>query len=121
MSESSYGDFRQRRQESVWHSLNRLLVTLIVIAVCILVVCAFLPLLKKQRELGARVADLKAEIEKKRLALNRATREEDLLRNDPGYVETVARDRLDLMKEGETIFRLEPPPIPDKSNFKLKR
>jgi len=26
---------------------------------------------------------------------------------DPTYLETIARDRLDLMKEGETIFRLE--------------
>jgi cell division protein FtsB len=24
------------------------------------------------------------------------------------YLETIARDRLDVMKEGETIFRLEP-------------
>jgi cell division protein FtsB len=26
----------------------------------------------------------------------------------------MSRDRLDLMKEGETIFRLEPPPAPKK-------
>jgi cell division protein FtsB len=30
-----------------------------------------------------------------------------LLKTDVGYLETIARDRLDLMKEGETIFRLE--------------
>jgi cell division protein FtsB len=29
------------------------------------------------------------------------------LTTDPTYLETIARDRLDLMKEGETIFRLE--------------
>jgi cell division protein FtsB len=121
MSESHYGDFRQRRQEGIWHSLNRLMLTLIVFAVIILVVCAFLPLLKKQRELSSRVADLKAEIDKKKVVLNRASREESLLRNDPAYVEMVARDKLDLMKEGETVFRLEPPPLPDKSTFKLKR
>ena len=36
------------------------------------------------------------------------TREINLLKTDSTYLETVARDRLDLMKEGETIFRLEP-------------
>jgi Septum formation initiator len=36
------------------------------------------------------------------------TREINLLKTDATYLETVARDRLDLMKEGETIFRLEP-------------
>jgi len=40
--------------------------------------------------------------------LARATREISWLKTDPNYLETVARDRLDLMKEGETIFRLEP-------------
>jgi cell division protein FtsB len=30
-----------------------------------------------------------------------------LLKADPAYLETIARDKLDLMKEGETIFRLE--------------
>jgi cell division protein FtsB len=33
----------------------------------------------------------------------------NLLKTDAGYLETIARDRLDLMKEGETIFRLEQP------------
>jgi len=30
-----------------------------------------------------------------------------LLKTDVTYLETIARDRLDLMKQGETIFRLE--------------
>jgi cell division protein FtsB len=32
-----------------------------------------------------------------------------LLRNDREYLETIARDRLNLMKPGETIFRVERP------------
>jgi cell division protein FtsB len=35
------------------------------------------------------------------------TREVNLLKTDVSYLETIARDRLDVMKEGETIFRLE--------------
>jgi cell division protein FtsB len=39
--------------------------------------------------------------------LSRQTHEVNLLKTDVNYLETIARDRLDLMKEGETIFRLE--------------
>jgi cell division protein FtsB len=35
----------------------------------------------------------------------------NLLKTDPAFLEIKARDRLDLMKEGETIFRLEPPSV----------
>ncbi|MEY2504477.1 MAG: Septum formation initiator, partial [Verrucomicrobiota bacterium] len=48
------------------------------------------------------------------ILLARQTREVNLLKTDPTYLETIARDRLDLMKEGETIFRLEQPPAPKK-------
>ena len=41
------------------------------------------------------------------MLLARQTREVNLLKTDPSYLETIARDRLDLMKEGETIFRLD--------------
>jgi cell division protein FtsB len=43
------------------------------------------------------------------MLLARQTREVNLLKTDAGYLEMIARDRLDLMKEGETIFRLEQP------------
>jgi len=40
-----------------------------------------------------------------KLAIERE-QEIHLLQTDRDYLETIARDRLDLMKEGETIFRL---------------
>jgi cell division protein FtsB len=42
--------------------------------------------------------------------LARQTRVINLLKTDPTYLETITRDRLDMMKEGETIFRLEAGP-----------
>ncbi|MEI8343282.1 MAG: septum formation initiator family protein [Verrucomicrobiota bacterium] len=108
MSDPHFGDFERRHQDGVWHFLNRLMVTLIVFAGIVLIVCAFVPELKKQREQNARLDQLKADIERQKALLTQRTREVELLKNDPGYVETLARDRLDLMKEGETIYRLEP-------------
>jgi cell division protein FtsB len=57
-----------------------------------------------------------AELANEQLLRKQREREKFLLENDPEYIETIARDRLDLMKEGETIFRLDGPtaqPVPD--------
>lgn len=121
VSDSYYGDFKNRRPAGVWHHLNRVMTALILFAIAILIVCAFIPELKKQRDQAARVEQLKADTDKQKALLAKRTREVDLLKNDPGYVETLARDRLDLMKEGETIFRIESQPPPDKSNMRLNR
>ncbi|HEY2125004.1 MAG TPA: septum formation initiator family protein, partial [Chthoniobacterales bacterium] len=55
----------------------------------------------------AEIDRLQAQVGEQKGLLSRQTREIDLLKTDPTYLETIARDRLDLMKEGETIFRLE--------------
>ena len=68
-----------------------------------------LPEISKRKEQQARVDELKIEVEKQKAVLNRNLREETLLKLDPEYVGLIARDRLDLMKEGETIYRLDGP------------
>jgi cell division protein FtsB len=114
-----YGDFRLRRQQTVWHSLNRLLIALIAFTVVTLIACAFVPELKNAREQDDRVDRLHDDIQKERDLLADHTRQVDLLKNDPTYIETIARDRLDMMKEGETIYRIDPAPTPDQSNMRL--
>ena len=114
-----YGDFRVRRQNTVWDSLSRLLVALIAFTVLTLIACAFVPEMKDGREQSARVDDLRAQILEQRGLLAQHTREVDLLKNDPTYIETIARDRLDMMKEGETIYRIDPAPTPDQSHMRL--
>ncbi len=56
----------------------------------------------------AEIDTLQAQRDEQKMLLARATREVNWLKTDPTYLETIARDRLDLMKEGETVFRLEP-------------
>ena len=65
------------------------------------------PEVSKQREQEVQMEALKAEIEHQKLILARHQREENLLKNDVEYIGMIARDRLDLMKEGETIYRLD--------------
>jgi cell division protein FtsB len=56
----------------------------------------------------AEIDAIQAQVNEQKKLLGRQTREVNLLKTDSTYLETIARDRLDLMKEGETIFRLEP-------------
>jgi cell division protein FtsB len=113
-----YGDFRSRHQQTVWDSLSRLLILLIAFTFIALIACAFYPLVKTTREQSSREEDLRAEIQKGRDTLALHTRERDLLKNDPTYIETIARDRLDMMKDGETIYRIDPLPAVSPPHFR---
>lgn len=104
----------------IWHSLNRLLSVLIVLLLAAIAGYRFLPEVSKRRDQQSHVERLAAEVERERQLLVRNTRIEELLKHDPEYVALVARDRLDLMKEDETIYRLEPS-RPDKTRMRLNR
>jgi cell division protein FtsB len=107
---SDYGDFRARREATVWQRLNSVLRVLLAVAVVLVILSLFLPLYKKRAQSQNEIDNLQSQVNDQKMLLARQTREVNLLKTDPVYLETIARDRLDLMKDGETIFRLEPPP-----------
>ena len=101
-------DFRARRDATVWQRLNRVLAVLLLIAIWLAIVSLFVPPYKKLTQTSAEIDRLQAQVGEQKRLLARQNREINLLNTDPTYLETIARDRLDLMKPGETIFRLEP-------------
>src|SRR4029453_8797359 len=103
-----YADFRARRQATVWQRLNRILRVLLVLAIWLVIVSLFVPPYKKLMQSRAEIDELQQQVNVQQSLLSRQTHEVNLLKTDVTYLETIARDRLDLMKEGETIFRLEP-------------
>ena len=107
MDHPGYGDFRARREATIWQRLNRVLRVLLTIAAILVIVSLFLPQYKKLLQSRNDIDTLQVQVTAQRTLLARQTREVNLLMTDPTYLETIARDRLDLMKEGETIFRLE--------------
>lgn len=111
VEDSGYGDFRARREASVWQRLNSILRVLLAVAVALVILSLYLPLYKKRAQSQNEIDNLQLQVNEQKTLLARQTREVSLLKTDPVYLETIARDRLDLMKEGETIFRLEPPPV----------
>ena len=118
---SAQGHFQNTSpSEGIWYFLNRLLFVLIVLTVGAIAAYHFIPEVSKRRDQQALVDQLKLEVEKQRQLLVRNTRAEELLKHDPEYVGLIARDRLDLMKEGETINRFEPQ-RPEKGKMRLTR
>ena len=108
--EHSYADFRARRDATLWQRLNRVLRVLLFIAIWLVIVSLFVPPYKKLNQSRNEIDALLAQASDQKTLLARQTREIGLLKTDSTYLETIARDRLDLMKEGETIFRLETGP-----------
>ena len=108
MDHPGYGDFRARREATVWQRLNSVLRVLLALALLLVIVSLFLPQSKKLKQSRTEIDRLQALVTEQKIMLVRQTREVNLLKTDPTFLETIARDRLDLMKEGETIFRLDP-------------
>jgi cell division protein FtsB len=105
--DQGYGDFRARREATVWQRLNRILRVLLFVAAWFVIMSLFVPPSKKRAQSQAEIDNLQAQVNDQKLVLAKQTREVTLLKTDVTYLETIARDRLDLMKEGETVFRLE--------------
>jgi cell division protein FtsB len=108
VDQPGYADYRARREATIWQRLNRILFVLLFLALWLVIVSLFVPLYKQKQAAQAEIDGLQAQTDEQKLLLARATREINWLKTDSTYLETIARDRLDLMKEGETIFRLEP-------------
>ena len=65
------------------------------------------PQMRKLRALKeelARAKALEAHVEQEK---DQKRRDLNAIRNDPAYLELVARDRLDLYREGEKVYRIE--------------
>ena len=107
MDGTGYGELRARREATIWQRMNHVLRVLLFVAVWLLVISFFLPPYKKLNQSRAEIEQLQAQLSEEKTFLARQTRQVTLLKSDSTYLETIARDKLDLMKEGETIFRLE--------------
>ncbi len=100
---------KRRRNPEVWHQINRLLTAAILVVAFVFVALTFRPEWDRRNELAAHLEEEQARLSAEQLLQKQRQREVDLLQNDPEYVEIIARDKLGVMREGEVIFRLDPP------------
>jgi len=83
------------------------LVVMILLSVC-LAIYAFTPCVIEQKKLNKQIASLESEIEKARESNEKLTSEIYSLKNDPLYIEKLARKELGLIRSGEVIYKLKP-------------
>ena len=72
------------------------------------IVLWFYPEVTRRDQMAQNLLEHREELAALQSLRKQREREVYLLENDKEYIETIARDKLDTMKEGETIFRLDP-------------
>lgn len=110
-------NYEQPAGGGLWTSLNRFLAVLIAITVLAVVGYRYMPELGKRHEQEAKIESLVNEIDQQERLLALQTLKENLLKRDSEFVGLIARDKLDLMKEGETVYRISPA-LPDPSKMR---
>jgi cell division protein FtsB len=84
-----------------------MMIALIIAGFAAVAVAAFYPEILRHRSLSNQLAEEKNTLADEQLTKARREREVHLLKTDSEYVEIIARDRIGVMKEGETIYRLD--------------
>ena len=108
VSSGYYADDYDAPHVSIWQRINRLLWALLILTMVAFIIGSFLPELEKQRTERDARARLHRLIDEQRALHSRYERQIGWLQNDPEYLATIIRDKFDMMKEGETILRIEP-------------
>jgi cell division protein FtsB len=104
----SLAEARQRSEPSFWNALNRVLLSLVIAGSIVGVVLWFYPEVARRDQMAGDLLEDQQELAALQSLRKQREREVYLLENDKEYIEIIARDKLDMMKEGETIFRLDP-------------
>ena len=100
---------KRRRNPEVWSAGIRLVSIFIVLGALAFLLVAFYPEWTRKKDLATQLANEKSTLSAEELVRKQRSREVDLLKNDTEYVEAIARDKIGVMKEGETIYRLDAP------------
>lgn len=94
---------------TLWQRLQPFGVVILAGAVAVAATLLFFPLLQKRRALLAELERLDREIARQEALEQQQRAEIEALRTDPHYIEQTIRDRLNLARPNELIFRFETP------------
>ena len=105
-SRNSAGQSVRERTTGV-RIVTRTAFSVFLITACVALGVLSVPQMRKLRALKeelARAKALESHVEQEK---HQKRRDLNAIRNDPAYLELVARDRLDLYREGEKVYRIE--------------
>ena len=87
--------------------VNRFAFIVLVATACVAVAALSVPQVRKLRELKEELARTEAQERHVLAYKDQKNRELSALRSDPAYMELIARDRLDLYRTGERVYRIK--------------
>ena len=96
-----------RPRPVLWKRLSRVMEVVIYILLILAAVKLFGPEMDRQAELKAEQQRISHIRDEKESQVVRLRQEHRLLKTDKAYLETVARDRLNLQREGEYVVRID--------------
>jgi cell division protein FtsB len=103
----SFGEARRTSDPSFWNALNRVLLALVIAGGIAGIVLWFYPEVARRDQMARNLLEDQEEVIAQQSLRKQREREVYLLENDKEYIETIARNKLNTMKERETIFRLD--------------
>jgi cell division protein FtsB len=96
--------------QNLWTRLQSLGVLVFAGIVGFGVVLLFVPILQHRHAMRLEISRLDEEIARQETLEKQQKMEIEALKTDPGYVERMARNKLNLVRPNEVIFRFEPRP-----------
>lgn len=99
---------KRPQRRSIWSWLSQITQILIFLAAGTLIYLFFVPSFDKSRELKRDLARYDIEIAKEKKRNEMLYQKAEALTQDADTVERLARDRLNLAREDELVFRFEP-------------
>lgn len=97
------------QKPDVWQRMSRVMEVFLYVLILAAILRLFWPEVEKQRALNSELAEIEQRKAERESRVADLRQEHDLLKNDRDYLETVARDRLDMARDGEHIIRIERP------------
>ncbi|MCB1230127.1 MAG: septum formation initiator family protein [Verrucomicrobiae bacterium] len=106
------------QKPDLWQRMSRVMEVFLYLLILAAILRIFWPEVEKQRTLNSELSEIERQQAEREARVADLRQEYELLKSDREYLETVARDRLDLSREGEHIIRIERPeqeeePLPD--------
>ena len=90
---------------SFWRNVYRVFLIAAAVLIAVIVVRFFMPKFQEERRLRARLEEARQDVRRTAETLRELKLKQERLREDPRYVEKIAREDLGLAKPGETVFR----------------
>lgn len=91
----------------IWSKLTKVVVGLVVLAILLLIGMCYLPLIQQNERMRAQILKLDERLQQEEEKSRQLQAQIDALRNDPGTVERLTRERLGYARPDETVVRFE--------------